>query len=107
MTRQLSNADGDEQAGDQCQEYSQGDAPTRIRHPDDDGKRDRRRRSHVGDGLKERWRQPDGISLESMRDHEIQTNSLVTTGDGRLLGVISRADAEATLAHENAAESAG
>jgi len=42
--------------------------------------------------------------LKSMRDHEIQTNSLVTTGEGRLLGVISRADAEATLAHEQAAE---
>ena len=39
-----------------------------------------------------------------MRDHEIQTNSLVTTSDGRLLGVISRADAEATLAHEPVAE---
>jgi Mg/Co/Ni transporter MgtE len=45
--------------------------------------------------------------LKSMRDHEIQTNSLVTTGEGRLLGVISRADAEATLAHETAAEGAG
>jgi hypothetical protein len=42
--------------------------------------------------------------LKSMRDHEIQTNSLVTTSGGRLLGVISRADAEATLAHEAAAE---
>lgn len=42
--------------------------------------------------------------LKSMRDHDIQTNSLVTTGEGRLLGVISRADAEATLAHEQAAE---
>jgi Mg/Co/Ni transporter MgtE len=42
--------------------------------------------------------------LKSMRDHEIQTNSLVTTGEGRLLGVISRADAEATLAHEQASE---
>ena len=42
--------------------------------------------------------------LKSMRDHEIQTNSLVTTAEGRLLGVISRADAEATLAHEQAAE---
>jgi hypothetical protein len=38
-----------------------------------------------------------------MREHDIQTNSLVTTGDGRLLGVISRADAEATLAHEGGA----
>jgi Mg/Co/Ni transporter MgtE len=38
--------------------------------------------------------------LKSMREHDIQTNSLVTTGDGRLLGVISRADAEATLAHD-------
>lgn len=44
--------------------------------------------------------------LKSMRDHEIQTNSLVTTGEGRLLGVISRADAEATLIHENAAQGA-
>jgi hypothetical protein len=40
--------------------------------------------------------------LKSMREHDIQTNSLVTTGDGLLLGVISRADAEATLAHESA-----
>jgi Mg/Co/Ni transporter MgtE len=45
--------------------------------------------------------------LKSMRDHEIQTNSLVTTGEGRLLGIISRADAEATLIHENAAQGAG
>jgi Mg/Co/Ni transporter MgtE len=44
--------------------------------------------------------------LKSMRDHDIQTNSLVTTLDGRLLGVISRADAEATMAHEGAAEAA-
>jgi Mg/Co/Ni transporter MgtE len=42
--------------------------------------------------------------LKSMRDHEIQTNSLVTTAEGKLLGVISRADAEATLAHEQAAQ---
>jgi len=42
--------------------------------------------------------------LKSMRDHEIQTNSLITTAEGRLLGVISRADAEATLVHEQAAE---
>ena len=42
--------------------------------------------------------------VSSMREHDIQTNSLVTTLDGRLLGVISRADAEATLAHEGAAE---
>jgi hypothetical protein len=42
--------------------------------------------------------------LKSMRDHDIQTNSLVTTGEGRLLGAISRADAEATLAHEATAE---
>jgi CBS domain-containing protein len=40
--------------------------------------------------------------LKSMREHDIQTYSLVTTGDGRLLGIISRADAEATLAHESA-----
>jgi CBS domain-containing protein len=44
--------------------------------------------------------------LKSMREHGIQTNSLVTTAAGRLLGVISRADAEATLAHEQASESA-
>lgn len=41
--------------------------------------------------------------LQSMREHDIQTNSLVTTGEGRLLGIISRADAEATLAHEEPA----
>jgi len=40
--------------------------------------------------------------LKSMREHDIQTNSLVTTGEGKLLGVISRADAEATLAHDQA-----
>jgi len=45
--------------------------------------------------------------LKSMRDHDIQTSSLVTTLDGRLLGVISRADAEATVAHESAAPDAG
>ena len=42
--------------------------------------------------------------LKSMRDHDIQTNSLVTAADGRLLGVISRADAEATFAHEGTVE---
>jgi len=40
--------------------------------------------------------------LKSMRDHNIETNSLVTTGEGKLLGAISRADAEATLAHDQA-----
>ena len=40
--------------------------------------------------------------LSSMREHDVQTNSVVTTGDGRLLGIISRADAEATLSHEDA-----
>jgi CBS domain-containing protein len=44
--------------------------------------------------------------LKSMREHDIQTNSLVTTLDGRLLGVVSRADAEVTLAHESAAPEA-
>jgi len=38
--------------------------------------------------------------LKSMRDHDIETSSLVTTLEGRLVGTISRADAEATLAHE-------
>jgi predicted transcriptional regulator len=42
--------------------------------------------------------------LKSMRDHDIQTNSLITTAEGRLLGVISRADAEATFAHEGTVE---
>ena len=40
--------------------------------------------------------------LTYMREHDIQTNALVTTHEGRLLGVIVRADAEATLAHEGA-----
>ena len=44
--------------------------------------------------------------LKSMRDHDIQTNSLVTNAEGKLLGVISRADAEATLAHDNTAAAA-
>ncbi len=39
--------------------------------------------------------------LRSMREHEIKTFSLVTTGDGRLIGAIRRADAEATFAHEH------
>jgi CBS domain-containing protein len=38
--------------------------------------------------------------VESMRRHDIKTNSLVTTNEGKLIGVISRDDAEATLAHE-------
>ena len=42
--------------------------------------------------------------VKFMREHNIKTNSLVTTAEGRLLGVISRDDAEATLAHEGAAE---
>ncbi len=42
--------------------------------------------------------------VRSMREHDIQTNSLVTTLGGRLLGVIARADAEVTLAHEDVAE---
>ena len=42
--------------------------------------------------------------LKSMRDHDIETNSLVTTLEGRLVGIISRADAEATLAHEQNGE---
>src|SRR2546429_609785 len=42
--------------------------------------------------------------LKSMRDNNIQTNSLVTTLEGRLVGGISRADAEATLAHEPSGE---
>lgn len=37
-----------------------------------------------------------------MRDHDIKTNALITTGAGRLIGVISRADVEATAAHETA-----
>jgi CBS-domain-containing membrane protein len=41
--------------------------------------------------------------LKWMRDRGVKTNSLVTAGDGRFLGIISRADAEATLSHEGAA----
>ncbi|HET9847711.1 MAG TPA: CBS domain-containing protein [Candidatus Dormibacteraeota bacterium] len=44
--------------------------------------------------------------LSYMRDHEIKTNALITTAEGRLLGVIARADLEATLEHE-AAEARG
>jgi Mg/Co/Ni transporter MgtE len=41
--------------------------------------------------------------LKWMRDHDVKTNSLVTAANGRFLGIISRADAEATLSHEAAA----
>ncbi len=44
--------------------------------------------------------------VQFMRDHNIKTNSLITTLDGRLVGVISRDDAEATLAHEGHAAAA-
>lgn len=40
--------------------------------------------------------------LSFVREHDIKTNALVTTFEGRLLGIIARADAEATLAHETA-----
>lgn len=43
--------------------------------------------------------------LKFMREHDIKTNSLVSTSEGRLLGIISRADAEATLAHDAEAAS--
>lgn len=39
--------------------------------------------------------------VKYMREHDLKTNVLVTTAEGRLLGVIARADAEATLAHES------
>lgn len=46
------------------------------------------------------------VSLEEMlkfqRDHNVKTNSLITTLDGRLLGIISRNDLDATFAHESA-----
>ena len=37
-----------------------------------------------------------------MREHDIKSNALVTTHEGRLVGVIARADLEATLVHETA-----
>jgi len=46
------------------------------------------------------------LSLEEMlkfqREHNVKTSSLITTRDGRLLGIISRNDLEATFAHESA-----
>jgi Mg/Co/Ni transporter MgtE len=39
--------------------------------------------------------------LEWMRKHDIRTFAPVTTLEGRLVGAISRADAEATLSHEH------
>lgn len=38
--------------------------------------------------------------LAWMREHDIKTFGLVTTSEGRLVGAISRADAEATFGHE-------
>jgi CBS domain-containing protein len=43
--------------------------------------------------------------LKFMREHDIKTNTLVTTSEGRLLGIISRVDAEATLSHDAEAAS--
>ncbi|HYM50435.1 MAG TPA: CBS domain-containing protein [Candidatus Limnocylindrales bacterium] len=40
--------------------------------------------------------------LAWMREHDVQTVALVTTSLGRFCGAISRADAEATLAHDHA-----
>ena len=44
--------------------------------------------------------------LKWMREHDVKSGALVTTGEGRLLGFIGRADAEATLAHDAASASA-
>ncbi len=41
--------------------------------------------------------------LNFMRDKGIKTNSLITTPEGRLLGIIARNDLEATFAHESSA----
>jgi len=40
--------------------------------------------------------------LKFQREHNVKTSSLITTRDGRLLGIISRNDLEATFAHESA-----
>jgi CBS domain-containing protein len=38
--------------------------------------------------------------LKFMRERDLKGHSLVTTPEGRLLGVIARNDLEATLAHD-------
>lgn len=38
--------------------------------------------------------------LKFMRDHDLKGHSIITTPEGRLLGIIGRNDLEATLAHE-------
>ena len=51
------------------------------------------------------------VSLEEllkwMREHDVTTVGLVTTSLGRLVGAISRADAEATFGHEQEHAHAG
>jgi CBS domain-containing protein len=42
--------------------------------------------------------------LDDLRKSNFQGRALVTTAEGRLLGAISRADLEATLVHEQAAQ---
>jgi len=39
--------------------------------------------------------------LQFMRDRDLKGHSLITTPGGRLLGIISRNDLEATLAHDS------
>ncbi|MDQ6711035.1 MAG: CBS domain-containing protein, partial [Candidatus Dormibacteraeota bacterium] len=39
--------------------------------------------------------------LKFMREKDIKTNSLITTPEGRLLGIIARNDLEATFAHDS------
>jgi len=39
--------------------------------------------------------------LDWMREHDVRTFAPVTTLDGRLVGAISRADAEATFSHDH------
>ncbi len=39
--------------------------------------------------------------LKFMREHDLKGHSLITTPEGRLLGIISRNDLEATLAHDS------
>jgi hypothetical protein len=67
MSRQLGDADGDQQTGDQGQQDGKRKTASGVGRPDDDGKGNCRGWRHVGDRLEERGRQANGVSFQAMR----------------------------------------
>ena len=61
---QLTDADRDEKAGDQRKDDGQRRRAAGVGDREDDGERDRRRRSHMRDRLEQDWRQADRVALQ-------------------------------------------